>query len=93
MIHTHTQIVSTLLPVIVTKSTMSIFRNTVWIVKGLKEYTSGGFNSAAKSFNLSDLEVDCKGKAYMITGANSGIGKQTALEIARRGGTIHMVCR
>ena len=86
---------------------MSIFRNAVWIVKGLKEYTSGGFNAAAKGFNPSDLDVNCQGKAYMITGqkqmlklvktldvgANSGIGKQTALMIARRGGTIHMVCR
>jgi len=72
---------------------MSIFRNTVWIVKGLREYTSGGFSSAAKGFNQADLDVDCKGKAYMITGANSGIGNQAALEIAKRGGTIHMVCR
>jgi len=72
---------------------MSFFRNTVWLVKGLREYTSGGFTAAAKGFNEADLDVDCKGKAYMITGANSGIGKQTALEIARRGGTIHMVCR
>lgn len=29
----------------------------------------------------------------MITGCNSGIGKQTALEIGKRGGTVHMVCR
>ena len=29
----------------------------------------------------------------MITGSNSGIGKQSALEIAKRGGTVHMVCR
>eukprot|EP00092_Neocalanus_flemingeri_P015866 GFUD01017176.1.p1 GENE.GFUD01017176.1~~GFUD01017176.1.p1 ORF type:complete len:323 (-),score=104.13 GFUD01017176.1:146-1114(-) len=72
---------------------MSIFRNTIWLVKGLREYTSGGFTTAARNFNQSDLDVDCQGKAYMITGANSGIGKQTALEIARRGGTIHMVCR
>jgi len=72
---------------------MSIYRNTVWLVKGLREYTCGGFTSAAKGFNQEDLDVDCNGKAYMITGANSGIGKQTALEIAKRGGTIHMVCR
>ena len=89
---------------------MSFFRNTVWLVKGLREYTSGGFTAAAKGFNKSDLDVDCKGKSYMITGynmrfenrwnflfcisgANSGIGKQTALEIASRGGTVHMVCR
>ncbi len=29
----------------------------------------------------------------MITGANSGIGKSTALALARKGATVHMVCR
>ncbi|MBN3305490.1 DHR12 reductase, partial [Amia calva] len=29
----------------------------------------------------------------MITGANSGIGKAAASEIAKRGGTVHLVCR
>ena len=29
----------------------------------------------------------------MVTGCNSGIGKHTALELGRRGGTVHMVCR
>jgi dehydrogenase/reductase SDR family protein 12 len=29
----------------------------------------------------------------MITGSNSGIGKVTALEVAKKGGTVHMVCR
>ena len=72
---------------------MSLFRNTVWFVKGLKEYTQGGYLTAAKQFKQSDLDVDCTGKRYMITGSNSGIGKQSALEIARRGGTVHMVCR
>ena len=55
---------------------MSFYRNAVWFVKGLSEYTKGGYLSAAKKFNADDLEVSCKGKSYMITGANSGIGKQ-----------------
>jgi len=59
----------------------------------MKEYTKSGYETASKKFNPSDLEVDCSGLSYMITGANSGLGKQTALEIAKRGGTIHMVCR
>jgi NAD(P)-dependent dehydrogenase (short-subunit alcohol dehydrogenase family) len=33
------------------------------------------------------------GKVHMITGANSGIGKATALGLARLGGTVVMVCR
>ena len=72
---------------------MSLFRNTVWLVKGLKEYTNSGFVAASKNFSESDLDVECNGRSYMITGSNSGIGKQTALEIVKRGGTVHMVCR
>lgn len=33
------------------------------------------------------------GKVFIVTGANSGIGKGTALEIAKRGGTVYMACR
>jgi len=72
---------------------MTFFRNVVWFCKGLKEYTKSGFETASKKFNPSDLEVSCNGQSYMITGANSGLGKQTALEIAKKGGTVHLVCR
>lgn len=72
---------------------MSIFRNTVWFLKGMQEYTVGGFTTASKKFREDDLSVDCSDLSYMITGANSGIGRQTALEIAKRGGTVHLVCR
>lgn len=59
----------------------------------MKEYTNSGFVAASKNFTESDLDVKCDGRSYMITGSNSGIGKQTALEIVKRGGTVHMVCR
>ncbi|XP_077340352.1 dehydrogenase/reductase SDR family member 12 [Lithobates pipiens] len=72
---------------------MSLYRNTVWFMKGLREYTKGGYESAAKYFVAEDLQVDVKEKSYMITGANSGIGKAAALAIAKRGGTVHLVCR
>ncbi|XP_072259504.1 dehydrogenase/reductase SDR family member 12 [Pyxicephalus adspersus] len=72
---------------------MSLYRNTVWFLKGLREYTKGGYESAARYFVAEDLQVDVTGKSYMITGANSGIGKATALAIAKRGGTVHLVCR
>ncbi|XP_073518737.1 dehydrogenase/reductase SDR family member 12 [Phyllobates terribilis] len=72
---------------------MSVYRNTVWFVKGLREYTKGGYEAAAKHFAAEDLQVDVTGRSYMITGANSGIGKATALAIAKKGGIIHLVCR
>lgn len=72
---------------------MSIYRNAVWFVKGLQEYTKCGYEAAAKHFAPADLDVNLSGRSFVITGANSGIGKATAQEIANRGGTVHMVCR
>ncbi|XP_068423148.1 dehydrogenase/reductase SDR family member 12 [Clinocottus analis] len=72
---------------------MSAYRNAVWFVKGLQEYTKSGYEAAARRFRPSDLEVDLSGRVFMITGANSGIGKSAALELAARGGTVHLVCR
>ena len=37
--------------------------------------------------------IDMNGKVVMITGANSGIGKETAIELAKMGANIVMVCR
>ncbi|CAG5136214.1 unnamed protein product [Candidula unifasciata] len=72
---------------------MSIYRSVTWFVKGLREYTKGGYQSASKHFNSSDLDVDIAHRSYMITGANSGIGRFVALTIAKKGGTVHLVCR
>lgn len=44
------------------------------------EYTKAGYESASKAFNPLDLEVDLTKRAIMVTGANAGIGRTTALE-------------
>jgi len=73
---------------------MTFYRNTVWFMKGLKEYTKAGYETASAHFNAADLEgVDCAGRHYMVTGSNSGLGLSVATSVAAKGGTVHMVCR
>ena len=64
---------------------MKVLRNSLWFYKGLKEYTKSGFENASKKFNPADLEVNCNGQSFMITGANSGLGKQVMY-------MIHALC-
>ncbi|KAG9278278.1 dehydrogenase/reductase SDR family member 12 [Astyanax mexicanus] len=72
---------------------MSLYRNIVWFIKGMQEYTRGRYETASKSFVTKDLDVSVVGRSFMITGANSGIGKEAAMAIAKKGGTVHLVCR
>lgn len=50
----------------------------------LRDYVTGG---ACPS------RATIPGKTVIVTGANTGIGKQTALELAKRGGNIILACR
>uniref|UniRef100_A0A452RSY6 Retinol dehydrogenase 13 n=1 Tax=Ursus americanus TaxID=9643 RepID=A0A452RSY6_URSAM len=50
----------------------------------LRDYVAGG---ACPS------KATIPGKTVIVTGANTGIGKQTALELARRGGNVILACR
>ncbi|TMS10302.1 dehydrogenase/reductase SDR family member 12 [Larimichthys crocea] len=72
---------------------MSLYRNAVWFLNGIHQYTRKGYEAASKDFEPQDLNVSVVGRSFMITGANSGIGRATAMAIAKKGGTVHMVCR
>jgi len=56
-------------------------------------YGKAGFQAHSKHFNPADLQVDLSGKVFLITGANSGLGKEACRALAKLKGEVHMLCR
>jgi dehydrogenase/reductase SDR family protein 12 len=52
-----------------------------------------GFALSRRGFFPDDLPRDAGGRVALVTGANSGIGRATSLELARRGFEVWMLCR
>lgn len=72
---------------------MQAWRTAVFTVKGLRRFLKDGYEYHAKSYEPRDLEQDLTGKYTLVTGANQGLGYSTALELARRGASVRLVCR
>lgn len=72
---------------------MQALRVAQFLALGYANFGARGFRANEASFTKTALDVDLTGKNYIVTGATSGLGKVTARELARRGGTVHILCR
>ena len=52
-----------------------------------------GFARHRLAFEPGDLDVDLKGRTALVTGANSGLGRSSALALAEKGATVFLLCR
>ena len=68
---------------------------------GKQHFTATGYEKAKMQFLkvnnnvdiLTDPELSLKGRVAIVTGANSGVGKEVATFLAKKGATLYMICR
>ena len=76
----------------------SYFRSLAFGIHGYSQYTKDGF---AKNIKEEDedadenwmMKRDLTNISVLITGANGGIGFATAVALAQRNATVHLLCR
>jgi NADP-dependent 3-hydroxy acid dehydrogenase YdfG len=70
---------------------------TQFFLYGRRHFTRTGYERAraailAKGADPLDT-ADVAGRVFVVTGANSGVGKEVSLYLAKRGATVNMICR
>jgi NAD(P)-dependent dehydrogenase (short-subunit alcohol dehydrogenase family) len=78
---------------------MSVMESLVRFIRpatdplALFSFNRAGFALHRRGFAADDLPRDAGGRVALVTGANSGIGRATSLELGRRGFDVWMLCR
>lgn len=62
---------------------------------GKKHCTRTGWEKASKKYEKPDVleQAELTGKVFMVTGANSGVGKEVTTYLASKNASVYMVCR
>ena len=67
---------------------------TQFYLYGRRHCTANGWRRASANYNLGTLDTaDLSSKVFIVTGANSGIGRCLSDYLASRGASLYMVCR
>ena len=69
------------------------WRSLLFGIDGWRHYLKSGYAAASKRFDDAPFATDLRGRHYVITGANQGIGYATAKQLASQNASVHMVCR
>lgn len=56
---------------------MESIRKLSFAIKGMWSFGKSGYTSAKQNFDPKALDVDLKGKVYIVTGSNSGLVRIT----------------
>ncbi|KAJ3194992.1 Dehydrogenase/reductase SDR member 12 [Irineochytrium annulatum] len=77
----------------IVESLYTVYRSILFSAAGLVSWTKQGFEGNAANFTPGALDVDLQDKIAIITGGNSGLGKEAVRELAKRNSSVYMLCR
>mmetsp|Transcript_17333 Transcript_17333/g.40397 ORF Transcript_17333/g.40397 Transcript_17333/m.40397 type:complete len:351 (-) Transcript_17333:131-1183(-) len=70
--------------------------STQFFLFGKRSFTARGWERHCRRYEQPDIlkqTLDLSRRVFMVSGANSGIGKEVTRFLASKGGTVYMVCR